>query len=61
MCSIPLQQPNFVASDETMTKLVLENMWRQWHAAPGSMEMKERQVYMAGYQPEMNGMVAGRY
>jgi hypothetical protein len=50
-----------VASDETMTKLVLENIWRQWHAAPGSMEMKERQVYMAGYQPERNGMVAGRY
>ena len=42
MCSIPLQQTNFSASDATMTKLVLENMWRQWHAAPGSMETKER-------------------
>jgi hypothetical protein len=42
MCSIPLQQTNFMASDETMTKLVLENMWRQWHAAPGSMETKEK-------------------
>jgi hypothetical protein len=30
MCSIPLQQTNFTASDETMTKLALENMWRQW-------------------------------
>ncbi len=45
MCSIPLQQTNFMASDETMTKLVLENMWRQWHAAPGSMETKERGRY----------------
>jgi hypothetical protein len=34
MCSIPLQQTNFMASDETMTKLALENMWQQWHAAP---------------------------
>jgi hypothetical protein len=42
MCSIPLQQTNFMASDETMTKLALENMWWQWHAAPGSMETKER-------------------
>jgi hypothetical protein len=23
-----------MASDETMTKLALENMWQQWHAAP---------------------------
>jgi hypothetical protein len=30
MCSIPLQQTNFMASDETMTKLALENMWWQW-------------------------------
>jgi hypothetical protein len=45
MCSIPLQQTNFMASDETMTKLALENMWRQWHAAPGSMETKERGRY----------------
>jgi hypothetical protein len=45
MCSIPLQQTNFTASDETMTKLALENMWRQWHAAPGSMETKERGRY----------------
>jgi hypothetical protein len=30
MCSIPLQQTNFTASDETTTKLALENMWRQW-------------------------------
>jgi hypothetical protein len=28
MCSIPLQHTNFTASDETMTKLALENMWR---------------------------------
>jgi hypothetical protein len=28
-----------------MTKLALENMWRQWHAAPGSMETKERGRY----------------
>jgi hypothetical protein len=42
MCSIPLQQTNFMASDETMTKLALENMWWQRHAAPGSMETKER-------------------
>jgi hypothetical protein len=34
-----------MASNETMTKLVLENMWRQWHAAPGSMETKERGRY----------------
>jgi hypothetical protein len=63
MCSIPIQQTNFMASDETMTKLALVNMWQQWHAAPGSMETKEseRQVYMAGYKPERNGMVAGRY
>jgi hypothetical protein len=46
MCSIPLQQTNFTASDETMTKfLVLEHMWWQWHAAPGSMETKERSRY----------------
>jgi hypothetical protein len=45
MCSIALQQTNFMASDETMTKLALENMWRQWHTAPGSMEMKERGRY----------------
>jgi hypothetical protein len=25
-----------------MTKVVLENMWQQWRAAPGSMETKER-------------------
>jgi hypothetical protein len=45
MCSIPLQQTNFTASDETMTKLALENMWQQWYAAPGSMETKERGRY----------------
>jgi hypothetical protein len=46
MCSIPLQQQtNFTASDETMTNLALENMWWQWHAAPGSMETKERGRY----------------
>jgi hypothetical protein len=45
MCYIPLQQTNFMASDETMTKLALENMWRQWHAAPGSMETKQRGRY----------------
>jgi hypothetical protein len=45
MCSISLQQTNFTASDETMTKLALENMWWQWHAAPGSMETKERGRY----------------
>jgi hypothetical protein len=45
MCSIPLQQTNFTASDETITKLALENMWRPWHAAPGSMETKERGRY----------------
>jgi hypothetical protein len=45
MCSFPLQQTNFMASDETMTKLVLENMWQQWHAASGSMETKERGRY----------------
>jgi hypothetical protein len=45
MCSIPLQPTNFMASDETMTKLVLENMWWQWHAAPASMETKERGRY----------------
>jgi hypothetical protein len=28
-----------------MTKLVLENMWQQLHAAPGSMETKERGRY----------------
>jgi hypothetical protein len=32
-------------ADETMTKLALENMWWQWHAAPGSMETKERGRY----------------
>jgi hypothetical protein len=41
LCSIPLQQTNY----ETMTKLALENMWQQWHAAPGSMETKERGRY----------------
>jgi hypothetical protein len=45
MCSIPLQQTNFTASNETMTKPVLENMWWQWHAAPRSMETKERGRY----------------
>jgi hypothetical protein len=45
MCSIPLQQTNFMASDATMTKVVLENMCRQWHAAPGSMETKDRGRY----------------
>jgi hypothetical protein len=45
MCSIPLWQTNFTASDETMTKLALENMWPQWHTAPGSMETKERGRY----------------
>jgi hypothetical protein len=34
-----------MASDEIMTKLAIENMWRQWHAAPGSMETKERGRY----------------
>jgi hypothetical protein len=28
-----------------MTKLALENMWGQWHAALGSMETKERGRY----------------
>ena len=41
----PTTADNFTASDETMTKLALENMWRQWHAAPGSMETKERGRY----------------
>jgi hypothetical protein len=45
MCSIPLQQTNSMASDETMTKVVLENMCRQWHAAPGNMETKDRGRY----------------
>jgi hypothetical protein len=45
MCFIPLQQTNFTASDETMTKLALENIWQQWHAPPGSMETKERGRY----------------
>jgi hypothetical protein len=40
MCSISLQQTNFMASDETMTKLALENMWWQWHAALGSMKQR---------------------
>jgi hypothetical protein len=44
-CSIPLPQTNFTALDETMTKLVLENIWRQLHAAPGSIETKERGRY----------------
>jgi hypothetical protein len=63
MCSIPLQQTYFMASDETMTKLVLENMWQQWHAAPGAKygNKGERPIYTAGYHPEMNGMVAGGY
>jgi hypothetical protein len=39
MCSILLQQTNFTASDETMTKLALENMWRQWQAAPAMQEV----------------------
>jgi hypothetical protein len=49
MCSIPLQQQtNFTASDET--------------CCPGKYGNKgERQVYTAGYQPERNGTVAGRY
>jgi len=38
MCTLPVQQTNFTASDETMTKLALENMWHQWHTAPGSVE-----------------------
>jgi hypothetical protein len=61
MCSIPLQQTNFTASDETMTKLALENMWQQWHAAPGSMETKERGRYtwQGTNQKARNGMVAG--
>jgi hypothetical protein len=41
----PTTADNFTASDETMTKLALENMWWQWHAAPGSMETKERGRY----------------
>jgi hypothetical protein len=45
MCSITLQQTNFTTSDETMTKLALENMWQQWHAAPRSIETKERGRY----------------
>jgi hypothetical protein len=45
VASIPLQQTNFKPSDETMTKVVLENMWQQWHAAPGNMETKERGRY----------------
>jgi hypothetical protein len=45
MCFIPLQQTNFMASVETMTKLVLENMLQQGYAAPGSMETKERGRY----------------
>jgi hypothetical protein len=61
MCSIPLQQTNFMASDETMTKLARENIWWQWHAAPGSMETKKRGRYTQQYQPERNGMVTGGY
>jgi hypothetical protein len=67
MCSIPLQQTNFTASDEIMTKLALENMWRQWHAAPGSMETKERGRYkqqgtnQKGMGWSQEGMVTGRY
>lgn len=45
MCTLPLQQTNFTASDETMTKLALENMWTQWHATPGTVEAKERGMY----------------
>jgi hypothetical protein len=45
MCFIPLQQTIFMASVETMTKLVLENMLRQGHAAPGSIKTKERGRY----------------
>jgi hypothetical protein len=45
MSSTTLQQTNFTASNETMTKLALENMWQQWHAAPGSMETKQRGRY----------------
>jgi hypothetical protein len=59
MCSIPLQLANSTASDETMTKLALENMWQQWHAASGSMETKERGKYtQQGTKPERNGMVS---
>jgi hypothetical protein len=44
-----------------MTKLALENMWQQWHAAPGSMETKERGRYtwQGTNQKARNGMVAG--
>jgi hypothetical protein len=64
MCTIPLQQTNFTASDETMTKLVFENMWQHQPVAccPRKYRNKgEKQVYMAGYQPERNGMVTGGY
>ncbi len=44
-CVPSLKQTNFMASDETMTKLARENIWWQWHAAPGSMETKERGRY----------------
>jgi hypothetical protein len=39
-----------MASDDTMTKLALENIWRQWHAAPGSME-KRREASIHGRVP----------
>jgi hypothetical protein len=46
MCtSLVLQNTNFIASEEMMMKLALENMWHQWHAEPGSLEMKERGKY----------------
>jgi hypothetical protein len=36
MCSIPLQQTNFMASDETMTKLALENKKRGRYTCQGT-------------------------
>jgi hypothetical protein len=48
MCSIPLQQTNFMASDETMTKLALENMWQQWHAAQEVWKQRREDPHISG-------------
>jgi hypothetical protein len=63
MCMLPLQQTNFMASDETMTSLALENMWQQWHGCctRNCGDNGKRKIHMTGYQPEGNGMVTGRY
>jgi hypothetical protein len=51
MCSIPLQQTNFMASDETMTKLALENMCGGSGMLPQEVWKQRREAGIHGRVP----------